>query len=380
MEHFFRPKNFSAVMLLLAGAAFCDVPNEDLVAYYPCSGNFENKSAISLEAAENHGATFAKDRFGNENSACYFDGEGTYLEIPDNDAFSIITAGALTVSVWMSPEVLTFKNAESGGYVHWMGKGMPNQHEWVFRMYNKDLTSGQENRPNRISAYAFNLKGGLGSGSYVQEETSPNEWIHIVARYNVADNTITIFKNGVQKDQDDLYDATYGVQVENGTAPIRLGTRSLWSFFQGRIDDLRIYSRALSQEEISALYEEQDPTSGNLGSSTSGELSSSSSSAQVNSSSSSVPNSATSSTSGISNSSSSEILSSTSAELPATSSSGNLGSSTSGSLQPETQRLWNPSQSTHKNSAPVKLYRVNGQSTSEESQPRNKMPLFRKDR
>lgn len=228
------------------------------------AANISNESTSATtsapQAAENKGATFGPDRFGNANSAAVFSGDSNcYMEIPDHDAFSIGTTGALTISVWVSPKVLTFRNAEDAGYVHWMGKGVPQQHEWVFRMYNKELTDAQENRPNRMSAYAFNLKGGLGSGSYVQEELTDGEWIHIVARYDIASNTITLFKNGVQKDQDALYDETYGVQVENGTAPVRLGTRSLWSFFEGSIDDLRFYSRALADSEIVALYNEPNP-------------------------------------------------------------------------------------------------------------------------
>lgn len=263
------------------------VPQEGLVAYYPFTGgSLENAvtpasgaagnsnagssnagnsnagdAATSVpQAAENKGATFGPDRFGNENSAAVFSGDSNcYMEIPDHDAFSIKTAGALTISAWVSPKVLTFRNAEAAGYVHWMGKGVPHQHEWVLRMYNKELTASQENRPNRMSAYAFNLEGGLGSGSYVQEELTAGEWMHIVARYDVESNKITIFKNGVQKDQDPLYDETYGVQVQNGTAPVRLGTRALWSFFEGSIDDVRFYARALADSEIVALYNEPNP-------------------------------------------------------------------------------------------------------------------------
>ncbi len=250
---------FVAALVAESGA----VPSEGLVAFYPFSESFENTAATEIDSSENHGATFAKDRFNNDNSSAYFDGNETYLEIPDNDAFSISTTGALTISVWVSPEVLNFQKAEAGGYVHWMGKGVPHQHEWVFRMYNKDLSQGQEDRPNRMSAYAFNLEGGLGAGSYVQEQVQENEWIHFVARYDVQANKITLFKNGVQKDQDDLYDATYGVQVQNGTAPLRLGTRSQWSYFQGRIDDLRIYNRALSDSEIVELYNEPNAKASN---------------------------------------------------------------------------------------------------------------------
>lgn len=254
---------FLAIPAAATTSSNAGIPQDGLVAYYPFTGgslenavspatndagssNTGDGATTAPQAAENKGATFGPDRFGNENSAAVFSGDSNcYMEIPDHDAFSIGTAGALTISVWVSPKVLTFRNAEAAGYVHWMGKGVPHQHEWVLRMYNKELTASQENRPNRMSAYAFNLEGGLGSGSYVQEELTAGEWMHIAARYDVASNTITLFKNGVQKDQDPLYDETYGVQVQNGTAPVRLGTRSLWSFFEGSIDDLRLRPRTL---------------------------------------------------------------------------------------------------------------------------------------
>ena len=246
---------FGLALTVFAGTAIAaEVPSDGLVAYYACSGNFNNSAPTTLPQAVNYGATFAADRFGNANSACYFDGNESYIEVPDDDAFSIKTTGALTVSAWMSPEVLNF-NITDNCYVHWLGKGDSKQHEWTFRMYNKDITCSEDNdRHNRISAYAFNLGGNLGSGSYVQETVTAGEWIHIVARYDTVSNTITIFKNGAQKDQDPLHDNTYNVVPENGNAPFRMGTRSKWTYFQGRIDDVRIYNRALSDPEIAANY------------------------------------------------------------------------------------------------------------------------------
>ncbi|MCQ2121643.1 MAG: LamG domain-containing protein [Fibrobacter sp.] len=319
-------------LTVFAGTAIAaEVPSDGLVAYYACSGNFDNSAPTSLPQAINHSATFAADRFGNANSACYFDGNESYIEVPDDNAFSIITTGALTVSAWMSPEVLNFKKNEDGCYVHWMGKGEPKQHEWTFRMYNNYLdtcsATDDRNRHNRISAYAFNLGGNLGSGSYVQEAVTAGEWIHIVARYDTVSNTITIFKNGAQKDQDPLHDNTYNVVPENGTAPFRMGTRSKWTYFQGRIDDVRIYNRALYDEEILALYNEAAPSS-----SSSSAVQNSSSSSQAASSSSNLITSSSSlsptSNSSESSSTSSDI-SSSSAE-PAYSSSSANSSSPSG--------------------------------------------------
>lgn len=392
----------------LSGAAIAaEVPSDGLVAYYACSGNIDNSASTSLPQAVNYNASFAADRFGNANSACYFTGNNSYIEVPDNDAFSIKTTGALTVSAWMSPEVLNF-NITDNCYVHWMGKGMPSQHEWALRMYNKDITCSEDNdRHNRISAYAFNLSGGLGSGSYVQETVTAGEWIHIVARYDTETNWIYIFKNGVAKDHDQLNESEYNVVQGNGTAPFRMGTRSLWTFFQGRIDDVRIYNRALSDTEILALYNEAAPSSSSQAassssnlitsssslsptsnssesSSTSSDISSSSaepaySSSSANSSSSSgfssssaEPNSSSSepqsSSSAEPNSSSSNATSSSSAE-PNSSSESEIGSSSSGTekILPLGKALLSP-----ENKGSGAIYRANGQKASEGVSARNR--------
>lgn len=395
---------FGLALTVLAGTAIAaEVPSDGLVAYYACSGNFDNSAPTSLPQAINHSTTFAADRFGNANSACYFNGNEAYIEVPDDNAFSIITTGALTVSAWMSPEVLNFKNNEDGCYVHWMGKGEPKQHEWTFRMYNNYLdtcsAADDRNRHNRISAYAFNLGGGLGSGSYVQETVTAGEWIHIVARYDTKTNWIYIFKNGVAKDHDQLNESEYNVVQENGTAPFRMGTRSKWSFFQGRIDDVRIYNRALSDTEILALYNEAAPSSSSQAASSSSNLITSSSSlsptsnsSESSSTSSDISSSSaepayssssanSSSSSGFSsssaepNSSSSEPQSSSSGDFssssaePNSSSNGEIGSSSSGTekILPLGKALLSP-----ENKGSGAIYRANGQKAPEGVSARNR--------
>jgi hypothetical protein len=63
-------------------------------------------------------------------STLQFNGTASdHIEISDSADFSVATTGSLTVSVWMRPDVPTFPNSESTGYVHWMGKGEPAQQE-----------------------------------------------------------------------------------------------------------------------------------------------------------------------------------------------------------------------------------------------------------
>ena len=190
-----------------------------------------------------------------------FNGSSAYVEVADSADLSVATTGALTVSAWMRPDTLTFPNTEGSGYVYWLGKGSPGQHEWVLRMYSQ---ANQENRVNRISFYVFNQAGGLGIGSYFEDQVIPGEWIHVVA---VADGRRTrIYKNGVPRDCDqytgdddpkcDHYAANLWITPRHGNAPLRLGTRDLHSYFQGALAQVRIWNRALSADEITGLYQQ----------------------------------------------------------------------------------------------------------------------------
>ena len=153
-----------------------------------------------------------------------FDGEDDYIEIPDHADFSVATTGQLSVSAWIRPDVLTFPIFQSTGYVHWMGKGEPGQHEWAFRMYNA-VTADTPPRPNRISFYLFNPDGGLGIGSHFQEPVQAGQWIHVVGTAD-GENT-SIYKDGALKDRDrymggcDNYPPDRWITPARGTAPER---------------------------------------------------------------------------------------------------------------------------------------------------------------
>ena len=189
------------------------------------------------------GGSVAADAAQAQSVAAVFDGLSGYVEIPDDDAFSEPTHGGLTVEAWLRPDSLAMPMREDTGYVHWLGKGEPGQHEWVARMYQQGNDEGRE---NRISFYAFNLGGGLGAGSYVQEDVTPGAWIHYVGELD--DTTTTLFKNGEQKDSDPLSD--YAITPMNGTAPVRIGTRDFGSYFEGAITRVAIYAGKLDAARI----------------------------------------------------------------------------------------------------------------------------------
>jgi hypothetical protein len=198
-----------------------------------------------------------------------FDGLDDYIEVPSSDVFTISAAGGLTVSAWMRPDALNFDRAEGTGYVHWMGKGETNAQEWVFRMYNRDLTTETPPRPNRISFYVFNSSGGLGVGSYFQDAVTKGRWIHVVGVAGEAQ--VYIYKDGALRRCDTFRGPAKGgcaahtdpatgepleIDPQPGNAPLRIGTRDKNSFFKGGIRMVRIWGRALAAEEIQKLFAE----------------------------------------------------------------------------------------------------------------------------
>jgi uncharacterized delta-60 repeat protein len=235
------------------------IPNGGLVAEFAFAGN-ANDGIGSLHGMAHGGAALTTDRFGRAGHAFVFDGVDDYLQMPDGDALSLNTTGALSISVWVRPDGtslngnndLLFSAKESTGYVHWMGKGLPGQHEWAMRIYSADNTD-VPNRVNRMSCYIFNPSGGIGTGSYAQEPLTSGQWIHHVAVMDLGSGTITWFKNGAQRDQDSFAGS---ITPANGTAPLRIGTRDFNSYFAGAVDDIRIYNRVLTTEEIGHLYAE----------------------------------------------------------------------------------------------------------------------------
>lgn len=213
-------------------------------------------------AGGNHGQIHgspAVSNLPNGEYALQFDGEQDYLEIPDHPALSTATTGEITIEAWMRPDVLSFENDEKAGYVHWMGKGEPDQHEWVSRMYSLDNTVDRE---NRISGYQFNIDGGLGAGSYYQEPIEAGEWLHYVLVINSNASVegfpagyTKLFINGELVDQDSLIFDGVLMEPERGNAPMRVGTRDFGSFFEGAVGKIAIYDHELSQDRISAHHQ-----------------------------------------------------------------------------------------------------------------------------
>jgi len=177
-----------------------------------------------------------------------FDGYNDYIEVSDSNSLSPSTTNKYTIAFWVKFNRTKFiGEGNNKDYINILGKGDDGEHEFVFRYYN---SSNIEGRNNRISFYMFNPQGGLGAGSYVQENIQPGEWMFLVGIYNGTH--VQLWKNGVLKDTDPL--SGYDIVSRNGDAPLTIGTVGSNKYFRGSFDELRIYNRVLTRSEILSLY------------------------------------------------------------------------------------------------------------------------------
>src|SRR5262245_56876230 len=255
----------------LDGAAVSNYEKKVLAkksAAYWRLGETKGPEAIDRTGNDHKGIYRGTPRFqepgaiiGDTDTAIALDGKRSYVEISTHKDFSQPTSGnGLSVEVWVRPDVLEFEGETDDSYIHWLGKGEPKQHEWALRFYSR-----KSRRPNRISAYIFNPEGGLGAGAYFENTLRVGEWIHVVACFDAGDadtqgrSGVQIYMNGERRlgppSPGTLYrNPQWHIKPAYGTAPLRLGTRDLKSFLTGGLDEVAIYPRVLTPQEILENY------------------------------------------------------------------------------------------------------------------------------
>lgn len=212
-----------------------DSLKKGLVAYYPFNGDAKDKSGNG-----NHGeVTGAKfiddiDRPGEKRSACYFDGRFDFIEIQHSDSLSFSSPN-YTIAIWV-------KCPSQGIYAALFIKAQevePFTGPTVFVSYST------------IGTVAFRE---VSSAELHSKQTilDQNRWSHLA--FVKVGEKMSIFIDG-------LLDSS--IERDNGNArinnqPIVLGANNRSRAdqnYKGWMDDLRIYNRALSAEEVKILYE-----------------------------------------------------------------------------------------------------------------------------
>ena len=201
---------------------------QGLVAYYPFSGNANDASGNGNDGTP-QGAVPTADRFGNSNSAYAFDGANDYIVCTDMNL-----ANTATISVWAYPVGLV------GSLVSkYNGQVVNCGYEFI---YHND---------NSLGLYAHvGYVGDPNNDIFPSGMTmlTLNSWSHCLLVLNNGE--ARIYLNGVLK-----YTQANVNPTSQNHDNVLLG-RSVGggNVFNGALDDIRIYNRALSPSEVQQLY------------------------------------------------------------------------------------------------------------------------------
>lgn len=221
--------------------------NDGLVAYYPFNGNANDESG-NVNNGTIYGATLSEDRFGNPDSAYAFDGLNDYIEIENSEDLNL--PDALTISAWVRPENITGIHGRTVISKYGDENAQPDKYKNQRAiMLNMHTLAGND----RLTLFALSTSGTAANGLYSQEDVFTfYEWQHIVASWDGHERKI--YRNGVPIASD-----CFSGILFNSICNLRIGwcyTRPNAGHFEGMIDDVRIYNRALSESEIQELYYE----------------------------------------------------------------------------------------------------------------------------
>jgi hypothetical protein len=218
-----------------------NVPTNGLIGWYPFNGNANDESG-NLNNGSINGAILTVDRFGNENKAFYFDGVNDYIETLN--PINLTGNSPRTVSVWFKVNV--FKSGWST--LLNFGEPCPNINT------SNTLQVDSSSNPRKLTRLIF--KGNGPSDHAFNTPLTHNFWYHYVWTYDGVNSEI--YLNSIKYTSKPLSLSTPLSTLKVGFDYTSLQCASLHHAFNkpfnGSIDDIGIWDRVLTQQEITNLY------------------------------------------------------------------------------------------------------------------------------
>jgi Concanavalin A-like lectin/glucanases superfamily len=232
--------------LITTGSAFAGITTDGLVAYYPFNGNANDESGNGHDGTV-YGATLTSDRFGTPDSAYLFDGIDDYISVNYASAFQL---PVITLSAWVRP-TMDLSAATSVASIVTRGEDFITDHA----AFSLSVIDPAYPYANGISVHYENS---VDAEQFFGTDVYPaaGKWTQIVAS-RAADGLLSIYSDGSLIGQ---WSSTQ-VPAPNSFQDLVIGaywyvtnptTASLTNFFPGAIDDVIIYNKVLSPEEISS--------------------------------------------------------------------------------------------------------------------------------
>lgn len=269
--------------------------SEHQLSYFAFSGNMKDANGLNTPPAINvRNLTFGKDRFGRSESAGEFDGMTTIVEIPNGNHYMM--DNDLTLSFWIKAN-----STKDGQFVlglaGWKGFYFNISNDWssVKLTTQYAFPGGDSESEDILFAGTGETKDNGGWQGYTFQKEIVNgvgdaylkdKWAHFVCTYEATTRLSTMYINGEKVMQTDFnlwptdspkintVGVSYDGNLTDGGNNLALGfiqgsnNRIIsedWadpadlysSHFKGLMDDLRIFSVALTEADVAKLYADE---------------------------------------------------------------------------------------------------------------------------
>ncbi|MHA4844311.1 LamG domain-containing protein [Flavitalea antarctica] len=214
-----------------------------LLAYYPFNGNLNDESGNSLHGSAVNGAYLTTGFLGRPNTAAGFDGFDDYIMVQDNGK---LTTDSVTISLFVMAKTVNRRHAivsrvnfENTTSLAWgLGQSLDGINKWEFAVGNAADACSKAHiyDPSIYCTSTQSLVAG--------------QWYHL----------ITSFVDGVQK----IYvDGTLKATINRNFKTLKKCTTAQFiiggwwkgdiTSIDGKVDEVRVYNRGLSECEIKEL-------------------------------------------------------------------------------------------------------------------------------
>jgi hypothetical protein len=193
-----------------------------------------DSSVISNDGSLNNSTFSTNSILSNLNSGLYLDGSNDYVTITKVSSYEI---DFITLSIWVYPASTgqidqIFSKDASGANRSWQFRKEADETVRFIVFDDDDSSNGQATSTNTLIL---------------------NDWNHIAGTWDGTD--MKIYING-QFDASTSFSGLLN-KGEPNNAYLGRSENVDPGYFEGRLDDARIYNRALSEEEISALFNQK---------------------------------------------------------------------------------------------------------------------------
>lgn len=206
---------------------------EGLIAHYTFSGDANDLSGNGNHGT-NFGAELTDDRFGNPNSAYAFNGMDSYISVPSSASLESPDT-AITMSAWIYSVGFSFIG-DNFGPILMKSDLVGNNFMYRMDIYEEGFAAAINNWTNFVTS---------------ETDIPMNEWHHLAISF--CSTEVKFYIDNVL-----ISEAPFVCSIIPDNLPLEIGrdVPGALEVFNGVIDDIRIYDRCVSDEEINALFEE----------------------------------------------------------------------------------------------------------------------------